>query len=142
MESIVLESESSVVSTNEKLGYVNHSSTDSAVVDNNSTVFITLASTETVLVESQETQVILTGSAGPPGRDGTSEENMVYAKQVDFVGDSIIYRGEAVAGTATSAPNWRIRKVSIVNDDISETWADGNTNFDNVWESRAILIYS
>lgn len=142
MESIVLESESSVVSTNEKLGYVNHSSTNSAVVDNNSTVFITLANTETVLVENTESQIILAGVMGPPGKDGISEENMVYSKRIDFIDDNTMYKGEALPGSSDTSPVWRISKVVIASDsDVTITWATGAADFDKVWANRQTYIY-
>lgn len=76
--------------------------------------------------------------------DNATEEEM-FAQQVDFVTNDLIYRAEAVPGTATSAASWRIRKIDIDNaskGDIATTWADGNDNFDNVWDDRAILSYS
>jgi hypothetical protein len=72
-----------------------------------------------------------------------SEEYDVYAKQTDFVGESTIYRGEAVPGSLTTAPVWRIRKLLLsVDGDVMEVWADGDANFDNIWDDRATLIYS
>jgi hypothetical protein len=53
-----------------------------------------------------------------------------------------LYRGEAVPGSAESAAVWRIRKITIaVDNDVSETWADGNDNFDKAWSDRAGLSY-
>ena len=72
-------------------------------------------------------------------------EEDVYAQQVDFVTSTLIYRAEADPGTATSAAAWRIRRIIIDNaskGDVSTTWADGNANFDNIWDNRAILSYS
>jgi len=72
-------------------------------------------------------------------------EEEMFAEQVDFVGKTLIYRGEATPGTATSAATWRIRKLDIdngSNGDVATTWADGNADFDNVWDDRAILSYS
>lgn len=66
---------------------------------------------------------------------------MAYARQTDFVGDNIIYKGEAEAGSAFSTPNWRVRKIILNGDDVSEIWADGNTNFDNIWDNRLFLNY-
>ena len=60
--------------------------------------------------------------------------------------DNIEYIGEALAGnlTNTSSAIWRIKKlVYDVNENItSVAWADGNTNFDNIWNNRASLTYS
>jgi len=73
----------------------------------------------------------------------TSEEDTVYSKQTDFVGDTVIYKGEAIPGSLTSASVWRVRKLTLAGDgDVTEIWADGNANFDNVWDDRASLTYS
>lgn len=63
------------------------------------------------------------------------------AKRVDFVGDTLIYLGEADPGTAESAASWRIKKIDTTGD-ISILWADGNNNYDNVWDNRLSLSYS
>ncbi len=63
------------------------------------------------------------------------------AKRVDFVGDTLIYLGEADPGTAESAASWRIKKIDTTGD-IFILWADGNNNYDNVWDNRLSLSYS
>lgn len=103
---------------------------------------IVMQDTGTVLVDSQNKEietVISTGERGPPG---LSEEEMVYAKRTDFVGDDIVYRGEAPVGTLNSAAAWRIRKITIASDsDIIEEWADGSPLFTNIWNNRLSLFY-
>jgi hypothetical protein len=94
-----------------------------------------------VVIEVESVSTLLAGQPGPQGPTGLSEDSMAYARQTDFVGEDVIYKGEAEAGTLTSSPYWRVRKITILNDDISETWADGNTNFDNIWDNRASLTY-
>lgn len=97
--------------------------------------------TYNVVVEVDSVSILIAGQPGPQGPAGLSEDSMAYARQTDFVGEDVIYRGEAEAGTSTASPYWRIRKIVIVNDDISEIWADGNTLFDNVWDNRYSLTY-
>jgi hypothetical protein len=73
------------------------------------------------------------------------ELNMKPAIRMDADADppTLIYRGEAVAGTTESAASWRIKKIEfLAGNDIKVTWADGNTNFDNVWNDRASLTYT
>lgn len=83
-------------------------------------------------------RVGLTGPQGPPG-----DEQLSYAKQIDWVDDSHVYIGEADAGTATSAASWRIKyTVFQTDDDASVTWADGDDLFDNIWDNRATYSYS
>ena len=53
------------------------------------------------------------------------------------------YLGKAQVGEATSSPVWQIQKLAFGTDgDVTITWADGNSAFDNVWDNRASLSYS
>lgn len=65
------------------------------------------------------------------------------AQQVDDTG-STLYQGWAAPGSATSGALWRIRRVvsSGTPTDTAITFADGNRNFDNIWDNRAALSYS
>ncbi|MDV7393027.1 hypothetical protein RZS08_16770, partial [Arthrospira platensis SPKY1] len=70
-------------------------------------------------------------------------EAPMLTKRIDFVNDSEFYRGEALPGTSENNPAWRISFVVIEGDgDVSEKWAEGNSNFDKVWVDRAILTYT
>lgn len=67
-------------------------------------------------------------------------------RRVDFVGDTIIYRGESAPGTDDSAPAWRIKKIIFTpgldgKQDVSETFAGGNADYVNAWTDRATLNY-
>lgn len=65
------------------------------------------------------------------------------ALRYDDAGSGIAYQGWAEPGTATSSATWRIRKIDTTGDpDTIITFADGNRNFDNVWDNRASLSYS
>lgn len=66
------------------------------------------------------------------------------ALRVDFIGDDLIYRAEAPAGTLDAASAWRIRKITIstVDGDVTTEWADGNANYDNIWDNRLSYTYS
>jgi len=63
-------------------------------------------------------------------------------KEVDFVGTTTVYIGEAQPGTATSSAAWRVKRTVFTGDDSETLFADGNTNFDNIWNNRASLSYS
>lgn len=73
------------------------------------------------------------------GGEGVAETPR--AKRVDFVSDVLFYLGEADPGTAESSALWRIRKIDTTSD-IVITWADGNNNYDNIWDNRLSLTYS
>lgn len=80
-----------------------------------------------------------------PGTGGTStttDEEMPYAKRIDFITDNELYKAEAVVGASESSPVWRIRKITIAGDnDVSETWANGTALYDKVWTNRLSYTY-
>jgi len=72
----------------------------------------------------------------------TSEEDMPYAKRVDFVNDSLIYKGEAPVGSFETDPVWRIHRLVLSPDgDLVETWASGDASFSYSWSDRATYPY-
>lgn len=120
-------------------------STPSEVVleDESTTVETTLQETPVVVATYQPT-VYTAGIQGPPGPPGPAgDEGVMYAKRVDFISDNLLYKGEAVPGSATSDAVWRIRRVTIGSDnDVTEEWANGSDAFTNIWDNRASLSYS
>lgn len=71
------------------------------------------------------------------------EEDMVYSKRIDFVGENELYRGEAAVGSLENASVWRIRKVVLSTDgDVTETWASGTAAFDKQWSQRTSYNYT
>ncbi len=81
-------------------------------------------------------------SPGPQGAPGVSEDEMVYSTRVDFVTDTLLYRAEAAVGSLNSAAAWRIRRITIGSDqDVTTEWAEGNADFDKIWNDRADLEY-
>ena len=70
---------------------------------------------------------------------GSNDE---VATRIDDVGGGVSYVGRAKPGTATSDPKWQIRRVTITAPDSVVEWADGNNDYDNVWDDRLALSYS
>ena len=66
-----------------------------------------------------------------------------YTLNSDQVSTNVFYRGDAASGSLESDPVWRISRVFMYEDgeNIEITFADGNTNFDNIWDNRTILNY-
>jgi hypothetical protein len=55
----------------------------------------------------------------------------------------VTYRGDALPGVLTSAASWRVSRLTTQSDgDIAIVFADGNDNFDNIWDNRLSLSYS
>lgn len=66
-----------------------------------------------------------------------------YATQIDEAAGSITYVGKAAIGTATSAAAWQVYRMDESGDpELIILWADGDNNFDNIWDNRASLSYS
>jgi hypothetical protein len=76
---------------------------------------------------------------GTPG----GVEPVELIKKLDVVSDSVSYLGEANPGTLTSAPAWRIKKITTFNDgDIDIQYAEGSTGFTVIWDNRANYTYA
>lgn len=61
--------------------------------------------------------------------------------EIDDVGGGVIYYGFALPASLESAPAWRIMQETSVGADSTFKWADGNKDFDNVWDDRESLSY-
>ena len=75
-------------------------------------------------------------------------EKLKNASRVDEedAGDTL-YIGDALPGTVNGSATWSIKKIVFTEDvggntDAVTTWADGNSNRDNIWDNRLSLIYS
>lgn len=54
----------------------------------------------------------------------------------------ITYIGTATIGSDDSQPVWRIKIVDETDSVVSVIkWADGNSNYDNIWNNRLTLTY-
>ena len=68
-----------------------------------------------------------------------------YDVQVDdsSSGGTLTYVGEANPGVSGTAESWRIKRiVDTAGTQTVITWADGNSNFDNIWTDRGTYNYS
>jgi len=63
-------------------------------------------------------------------------------KYVDDVSGTTLYIGEAQPNTLTSTASWRIKRIVFTGDDSETLYADGDANFNNIWDNRASLSYS
>lgn len=91
-----------------------------------------------------------TGPTGPQGAQGTQgiqgetgpADPAPRAVQIDDVTvTNTVFIGKAPIGSLPSAPVWQIAKLDVTSVWI-KTWADGNSNYDNVFDDRASLSYS
>lgn len=75
--------------------------------------------------------------------------DMTPAERIDFQdNETVIYNGEADPGSLDSQPVWRIKRTTLIEPssnldvEVVVEWADGNAEFDNVWDDRLTLSYS
>lgn len=97
---------------------------DNILIDNGSETNYTARSSENAGIHIQHVRTDL---------------EAVYKVQVDDTG-TYIYLGWAATGTANNAALWRIARITAASG--SRVWADGNGNFDNIWDDRASLTFS
>ena len=60
---------------------------------------------------------------------------------VDSVNPKISYAGKALAGSSPSSAVWQIKKLDETSGTLI-TYADGNTDLDNIFDNRESLNYS
>ena len=64
------------------------------------------------------------------------------AIKIDEPDSTTTYVGEAIVSTLGSNAKWRIKKIVESGTVTAILWADGNQNYDNIWDNRASLSYS
>ena len=75
--------------------------------------------------------------------EGITISSPEYAKIVDGNTDpGTFYIGIAVIGSATTDPVCQAQKIETSGDNVTITWADGNSNFDNQFNAPNTLSYS
>ena len=62
--------------------------------------------------------------------------------RIDDVSASLTYIGEAPTGASPGQAVWRISRIQTVGSETIIQYANGNTNWNSVWDDRASLAYS
>ena len=89
---------------------------------------------------SVTSSVAITGSL-PSGSNNIGNVGSVpYAVKITISGN-ITYVGKAAVGTAQGTAAWQCQKIDESSGTVI-TWADGNSNFDNVATDLTALTYS
>jgi hypothetical protein len=65
------------------------------------------------------------------------DEPLVY----DDTNPYVIYKGFAVPSSSVASPAWAIQRITQTPLQTITEWADGNKDFDNIWNDRFILVY-
>lgn len=69
-------------------------------------------------------------------RVGTKDEQQYVEQSGNYY-----YVAYSLPGTATSASNWKLKRVDVSNP-ITTKWADGSTLYNKKWDDRATYSYS
>lgn len=64
------------------------------------------------------------------------------ALRTDAAGGGVTYYGYAPVGTNPAAAAWKIKRTTVAGGLTTNEYADGDREFDNVWNDRAALSYS
>ena len=72
----------------------------------------------------------------------TIESPLANVDKIDVNANGTTYYGTAASGTATSAAGWQIQASSVTGVITTFLWADGNVQFDNIWDNRTSLSYA
>lgn len=95
----------------------------------------TSGSSSAIGVAANPLRIDPTGTTTQP----VSVVNELLATRIDE-GAVYIYLGYAAIGAVESDAVWRVCRYTIENVS-GKKWADGDANFDNVWNNRASLTY-
>lgn len=73
-----------------------------------------------------------------------TSSSIVYLTKIDKTTTAnVIYIGKALPGSTGAQNVWQIKRLDTSTLALDKTWADGNGNFDNVWNNRATtVVYS
>ena len=58
------------------------------------------------------------------------------------LGSGVWHYGMGPPGGSTAEPVWRIQRLTVVNNNLTVEFADGDAELDNVWDNRGSLSYS
>lgn len=65
------------------------------------------------------------------------------ALRFDVVDTTTSYLGKAAIGTLGSSGTWQVRRLTFTaGGGVTLEYADGDGNYDNIWDNRASLSYS
>lgn len=76
------------------------------------------------------------------GGGGVGRKAVSYETRIDEVDATLTYVGKANPGSDTDQNVWQIQRILVVGSETVIEFADGNAEFDNVWDNRASLTYS
>ncbi len=74
--------------------------------------------------------------------DDVTAYDPTLTTRVDEVSKNLIYLGKAAIASSNASAVWQIQRITISGTITTTLWADGNSNYDNIWNDRASLTYT
>jgi hypothetical protein len=80
----------------------------------------------------------------PQNPDLGMNPDFSYAQRVDEASATVFYKAWAAPGSSSADAAWRLQRITLSSTEADATteWADGNTNYDKIWDDRATYTYS
>lgn len=98
---------------------------------------------DSLLIQGKEAAWLVNEETGAALVTVVGSNTSEKATRLDVVSSTVTYVGKAAIASATSSAVWQVQRLTSGTDgDLTIEWADGNADFDNVWDNRASLSYS
>ena len=91
-------------------------------------------------VEEVNPPTSLRGQLEWTGTGWVRKNTNLVSKKITVSGDNT-YVASAPIGSAQASAVWQVKKIAVVGSDTTITWADGDSNFDNVATDLTVLTY-
>jgi hypothetical protein len=69
------------------------------------------------------------------------DPNAIYTTRLDEASATVTYVGLALVGSSEASAVWQIKRITVTGNITDIKFADGDFDFDNVWNNRACLSY-
>lgn len=122
----------------------NHVVIDNNVVDNLLVSYVALNNIQRVTSAEHFAGLVPSDGTGIPvfiENASVATESPTYNIFLDEASATITYVGEALPGVSAATASWRIKRLDSTSG-LLVTWAEGDSDFDKVWDDRASYSYS
>jgi len=114
---------------------------DDGSIDVNATAELIVKDIQIGAVELKDATTDVRAIVNSDGSINNTQVVVVYGTRIDEATSTVTYIGKAATGSTTSTSVWQVQKIDTTTGTVI-TWADGNGDFDNIWDNRASLSYS
>lgn len=76
------------------------------------------------------------------GADTWTVSSAIQSVRIDEASSTVTYVGKAAVGSLNADAVWQIQRLTVSGSVTTIEYADGDSNFNNIWNNRASLSYS